>query len=88
MNFSRFTTINSFPSLEEILSALDNLRAEYYLDTQGIPQFSRLSSVIDEAALARILTKLAVGTATVWWSLLEIKEVLSLYQKSRKNKVS
>lgn len=67
------------PRIKEFLS-------EYYFDTQGLPPLNRVSSVIDEAALARILTKLAVGSATVWWSLVEIREVVSLYRRSRKNK--
>jgi hypothetical protein len=64
---------------------IETFLSEYYFDTQGIP-LSKLSAVIDEAALAKILTKLAVGSATVWWSLLEIKEIVSLYRNSRKNR--
>jgi len=38
---------------------------------------------LDEAYLARVLTKLAIGSATVWWSLLEIKEFLTLHRKAK-----
>jgi len=49
-----------------------------YLDVQGLtPGISSL----DEAYLARILTKLAIGSATVWWSLLEIKDFMQLRNK-------
>lgn len=58
----------------------------YYFDTQSIPSFTRLTTVIDEAALARILTKLAVGSATVWWSLVELREIASLYRRTRKSR--
>lgn len=74
-----------FPS-EETLSQIQSFLKDYYFDMHGASQFTKLSSVIDEAALARLLTKLAVGSATVWWSLLELKEMVSLYQRSRKNK--
>lgn len=48
---------------------------ESYFDVQGInPGFPNL----DEAYLARVLTKLAVGSATVWWSLLEVKDFIKL----------
>lgn len=65
---------------------LKEIFSEYYFDAQTLPPFSRISSLIDEAALARLLTKLAVGSATVWWSLLEIREMASLYKRSRKNR--
>jgi len=38
---------------------------------------------LDEAYLARVLTKLAVGSATVWWSLLEVKEFITLHRKNK-----
>lgn len=77
------------PSIHKDPSAvrehIEDILSQYYFDTQGLP-LSKASSIIDEAALARILTKLAVGSATVWWSLLEIKELVTLYRKSRKNR--
>jgi hypothetical protein len=82
------------PSDQAHLSPADDLRLRveqmfqrYYFDTQGIPGASNLASLIDEAAFAKIFTKLAVGSATVWWSILELKDLISLY-RSRKNKSS
>lgn len=70
---------------EQILrSRIDKLLQEYCFDIQGVP-VTKFSAMIDEATLARLLTKLAVGSATVWWSLLEIKDMVSLYRRSRKN---
>jgi len=57
---------------------LHNFFEENYLDIQGM---SPGISSLDEAYLARILTKLAIGSATVWWSLLEIKDFLQLRNK-------
>lgn len=54
---------------------------QYYFDVQGInPTFASL----DEAYIARVLTKLAVGSATVWWSLLEIKDFIQLRSSASK----
>jgi len=53
---------------------------EYYLDIQGL---SPNTTSLDEAYLARVLTKLAIGSATVWWSLLEIKEFITLHRKAK-----
>ncbi len=53
-----------------------------YFDVQGLSP-SSLSSSIDEQYLARVLTKLAVGSATVWWSILEIKDFLVLRRKAK-----
>lgn len=68
------------------LNHVKELLSEYHFDMQGLPPLSRFSSVIDEATLAKVLTKLAVGSATVWWSLLEIREMVSLYKRSRKKR--
>jgi hypothetical protein len=53
---------------------------DYYLDVQGL---SPNMTSLDEAYLARVLTKLAIGSATVWWSLLEIKEFITLHRKAK-----
>lgn len=60
---------------------LDNFFEENYLDIQGL---SPGMSVLDESYLARILTKLAIGSATVWWSLIEMKDFVSQYRTFRK----
>lgn len=61
---------------------IDKFFEDNYFDIQGITPSSSFAS-LDEAYLARILTKLAIGSATVWWSLLEMKEFLSLRKKSK-----
>jgi hypothetical protein len=38
---------------------------------------------MDEQYLARVLTKMAIGSATVWWSILEVKDFLVLRKKSK-----
>lgn len=58
---------------------------ESYLDVQGLSA-SSFSASIDEQYLARVLTKLAVGSATVWWSILEIKDFLVLRKKAKEIK--
>lgn len=45
-------------------------------DMQGLSS-NPLSSVA-ETQLARILTKIAIGSATVWWSVLELKDFVSI----------
>lgn len=44
-------------------------------DIQGISSSQTLSSTA-EVQLARILTKIVVGAASVWWSALEFREFL------------
>jgi hypothetical protein len=46
------------------------------LDVQGFSPSSMSS--IAETQLARILTKIAIGSATVWWSLLELKDFVNI----------
>ena len=53
-----------------------------YFDIQGLSPTS--GATMDEQYLARVLTKLAVGSATVWWSLLEVKDFLVLRRKAKK----
>lgn len=59
---------------DNLKKCLDEFFENNYLDIQGLGP----ASTIDEAYLARILTKLAVSSATVWWSLMEIKQFLVL----------
>lgn len=59
---------------------LEKFFEENYFDVQGVnPAFSN----IDEAYLGRVLTKLAVGSATVWWSLIEIKDFINMRNRVR-----
>ena len=55
-----------------IESKLDNV----YFDVQGLNV-----SKITEHNVARLITKVAVGAVTVWWSLLELKTIYN----TRKN---
>lgn len=61
---------------KKVLSTkIENLFEDCYFDFQSVnpnlPNF-------DEAYLARLLTKIAVGSATVWWSLIELKDFIRL----------
>ena len=55
---------------------------ENYLDVQGL---SPNINALDEAYLARVLTKLTISAATIWWSVLEIKAFVILRRKSKMN---
>ena len=59
---------------------LRNIISEYLddccFDIQGISSSSSLSSAA-EVQLARILTKIAIGTASIWWSIIEFRDFIS-----------
>lgn len=80
----KHTTTESLTN--KIKNKINDINSQYYFDVQGSQPFTKITSMVDEAYLAKILTKLAVGSATVWWSAMEMKEILSMYKKSRKNK--
>jgi len=77
------TTLSRIKQKQKQLSdKIENKLSEYYLDVQGItPGIS-----LDEAYLARVFTKIAVGSATVWWSLLELKDFLELRNDLKRRK--
>lgn len=75
-------------NITEIVTKLKELKSEYYFDTHSAQPFTKITSLIDEAYLAKVLTKFAVGTATVWWSLLEMKEIFGMYKNSKRKKGS
>lgn len=52
---------------------LDNFFDESYFDVQSIS-----SSVLDESYFIKLVTKLAVSAATVWWTAIEIKDYIKL----------
>ena len=60
----------------KINSSLDG----YYFDIQSISS----STPIDESQLIKLVTKLAVGAATVWWTALEIKDYIKLKKMDSK----
>lgn len=59
---------------------LRNTISEYFddccFDIQGISSSSSLSSA-SEVQLARILTKIAIGAASIWWSVIEFRDFIS-----------
>jgi len=63
---------------------LSNFFDNSYFDVQGLSPGS--ISSLDEQYLARILTKLAIGSATVWWSILEVKDFIVLRKLSKGSK--
>ena len=67
---------------QELQLRVNSFLEDSYFDIQGLSPGS-LGSSIDEQYLARVLTKLAIGSATVWWSLLEVKDFLILRKKSK-----
>lgn len=75
MNFSRVTIRR-----QQLQQKIDSALEDVYFDVQGI---SSSYTSLDEAYLARVLTKLAIGSATVWWSVLEVKDFFVLRKKSK-----
>lgn len=65
---------------QQLQESIDKFFKESYFDVQGI---SPGLNSLDEAYLARVLTKLAISTATIWWSILEVKDFFSLRRKSK-----
>ena len=61
---------------QELSQQLSNYLDDCCFDVQGIST-SGLSSIA-ETQLARILTKIAIGSATVWWSLIELKDFVNI----------
>lgn len=55
---------------------LNKFFEETDFDISGIPGSS--CSPFNEVYLARIVTKIAVGAATIYWSSLELKEFMNL----------
>lgn len=67
---------------KQLTAKLEDKLSKYYFDVQGLnPGVS-----LDEAYLARVFTKIAVGSATVWWSLLELKDFLELRNDIKRRK--
>lgn len=65
---------------QHIHDQVNQFLEESYFDVQGM---TGNFATLDEAYLARVLTKLAIGSATVWWSILEVKDFFSLRRKSK-----
>ena len=67
---------------QELQLKINSFLEDSYFDIQGLSTGS-LGSTMDEQYLARVLTKMAIGSATVWWSILEVKDFLVLRKKSK-----
>jgi hypothetical protein len=57
-------------SIEDIKVNIENKLNNVYFDVQGLNV-----SKITEHNIARLITKVAVGAVTVWWSLLELRSI-------------
>ena len=57
-------------SKEQIRSSVQAKLDNVYFDIQGLNV-----SKISEHHIARLITKVAVGAVTVWWSLLELRSI-------------
>lgn len=55
---------------QKITSSLD----DYYFDVQSLNG----PNILDESHLAKLLSKMAVGIATVWWTAVELKDYIKL----------
>jgi hypothetical protein len=53
---------------------ISNSLEDYYFDVQSMGS----PSAIDESQLVKLVTKLAVGAATVWWTAIELKDYIKL----------
>jgi hypothetical protein len=59
---------------ENLSLKINNSLEDYYFDVQSMGS----PSALDESQLAKLVTKLAVGVATVWWTALELKDYIKL----------
>jgi hypothetical protein len=73
--------LNKSLKKEKLQRSIDDFLQKNFLDIQGITA----SNSLDESYLARILTKLAVSSATVWWSILEVKQFINLRKNIKGN---
>ena len=64
---------------KQLTSKLNNYFDDCCFDMQGLSSSSAIGSAA-ETQLARILTKIAIGSATVWWSVLELKDFIKIHK--------
>ena len=57
-------------SIEDIKANVESKLNNVYFDVQGLNV-----SKITEHNIARLITKVAVGAVTIWWSLLELRGI-------------
>lgn len=80
--FGAFISMNSNKiNHAQVKEQIDKFLSECYFDVQGFS--TGIESHLTESYLAKVLTKLAIGSATVWWSMLEIKDFFALYKRNR-----
>ena len=61
---------------QELRNTISEYLDDCCFDIHGISSSSSLSSA-SEVQLARILTKIAIGTASIWWSIIEFRDFIS-----------
>jgi hypothetical protein len=62
---------------QALIDRINSISDEYYFDIHSISSVSSL----DESQLLKLVSKLAVGVATVWWTAIEIKDYINLKKK-------
>jgi len=60
---------------KQLTDKLNNYFEDCCFDIQGISSSQGVSNLA-EAQMAKILTKIVVGAASVWWSALELRDFL------------
>lgn len=65
---------------QALVDKINTISDEYYFDIHSISSVSAL----DESHLIKLVSKLAVGVATVWWTAIEIKDYINLKKKDSK----
>lgn len=78
--------MNSNDKKKQLASKFNDYLEECCFDMQGFST-TALSGAA-ETQLARILTKIAIGSATVWWSVLELKDFLKIRHTLKGSNVS
>lgn len=70
----------------ELSSKINNYLDDCCFDIQGLGPSSFADAA--ETQLARILTKIAIGSATVWWSVMELKDFVKIRHTLKVKNVS
>lgn len=70
---------NNSQKKEQLTSKINNYLEDCCFDMQAVSSSAMASAA--ENQLARILTKIAIGSATVWWSVLELKDFVKIHKK-------
>lgn len=63
---------------QDIANKLQDVLNNSYLDVQGLTPGN-----ITETQIARLLTKVAVGSVTVFWSIIELKNIVKFRKSLR-----